>query len=90
MYDRAPRNYQLVIGSTLDHVGPGTYDHRPKYLKEESYAPFLSLSMRGDVFMNAENPGPGHYDIRNNQVTTIKVGLNTTFIDIYMYSSLDT
>ncbi|CAF1107025.1 unnamed protein product, partial [Didymodactylos carnosus] len=60
MYDRAPRNYQAVIGSTPDHVGP------------ESYAPFLSLSMRGDVFMNDENPGPGHYDIRNNQIPTIK------------------
>ncbi len=37
------------------------------------YAPFLSLSNRGDIFTNDENPGPGHYDLRNVLSPTIKV-----------------
>ncbi|CAF3141358.1 unnamed protein product [Rotaria socialis] len=73
MYDRAPRNLHLGVGCTPDHVGPGTYDHRRKRFNEEGYAPFLSLANRGDVFGNDENPGPGHYDVRNAQTTTVKV-----------------
>ncbi|CAF5224293.1 unnamed protein product, partial [Rotaria magnacalcarata] len=30
MYDRAPRSFQLKVGCTPDHVGPGTYDQRKK------------------------------------------------------------
>lgn len=26
MYDRAPRVVSQTVGSTTDHVGPGTYD----------------------------------------------------------------
>jgi len=42
-------------------------------IKTEGYAPFLSLANRGDIFLNGENPGPGHYDIRNAQTLTVKV-----------------
>ena len=45
------------------------------FLLTEGYAPFLSLANRGDVFLNADNPGPGHYDIRNSQTATIKVSI---------------
>ncbi len=39
----------------------------------DGYAPFLSLANRGDIFLNGENPGPGHYDVRNTQTATVKV-----------------
>ncbi|CAF0735744.1 unnamed protein product [Rotaria sordida] len=76
MYDRAPRSLHLKVGCTPDHVGPGTYDHRRKKNSEESYAPFLSLSNRGDIFSNYDNPGPGYYDIRHVLSPTIKVRWN--------------
>ena len=38
-----------------------------------SYAPFLSLSNRADLFSTDDNPGPGSYDIRSNPMPTIKV-----------------
>jgi len=34
MYDRATRSLNLTIGSTSEHVGPGTYDHHRKKLTE--------------------------------------------------------
>lgn len=39
----------------------------------ESYAPFLSLANRGDIFSNGDNPGPGHYDVRSAQPLNVKV-----------------
>lgn len=38
-----------------------------------SYAPFLSLSNRADLFSTDENPGPGSYDLRGNPMPTMKV-----------------
>ncbi len=34
MYDRAPRNINLGAGRTLNHVGPGTYEHHRKKVHE--------------------------------------------------------
>ncbi|CAF2460355.1 unnamed protein product [Rotaria sp. Silwood2] len=73
MYDRAPRSLHLKIGCTPDHIGPGAYDHRRKKISEESYAPFLSLSSRGDIFPSDDKPGPGYYNIRNGPSPIIKV-----------------
>ncbi|CAF3017031.1 unnamed protein product [Rotaria socialis] len=84
MYDRAPRSFQLKIGCTPDHVGPGTYDQRRKKIAEESYAPFLSLSNRGNIFSSEDNPGPGYYDIRNAPSPTIKVRLDNLFRVIFL------
>lgn len=39
----------------------------------EGYAPFSSLANRGQVFSNDENPGPGHYDVRNGHLAAVKV-----------------
>ena len=41
-----------------------------------SYAPFLSLANRGDLFANDDNPGPGQYDLRTDRSLTIKVILS--------------
>lgn len=38
-----------------------------------SYAPFLSLANRGDLFANDDNPGPGQYDLRTDRSLGIKV-----------------
>jgi len=45
----------------------------------EGYAPFLSLANRGQIFSNDENPGPGHYDLRNALLSTVKVRLSYKF-----------
>ncbi|CAF0962416.1 unnamed protein product [Adineta ricciae] len=74
MYDRASRSFNQTTGCTLDHVGPGTYDHQRKRIQDEGYAPFLSLANRGQIFSNDENPGPGHYDLRNAHVSNVKGG----------------
>lgn len=74
MYDRAARSLNITIGSTSEHVGLGTYDHRRKKFNEASYAPFLSLTSRGDIFPNEDNPGPGYYDLRHSFSSTIKGG----------------
>ncbi len=40
MYDRAPRVVSTTVGSTTDHVGPGTYDALlgdPKKLRSGDY-----------------------------------------------------
>lgn len=60
MYSRAPRNVVNLLGSTPSHIGPGTYDSIVESKKNglDSYAPFLSLSLREDIFTNInETPG---------------------------------
>lgn len=70
MYSRAPRNPVGLFGSTPIHIGPGTYDPTIADVKKyslDSYAPFLSLSLRDDVFKNVnETPGPGEYNLSIN------------------------
>lgn len=69
MYDRATREFNFAVGSTLAHVGPGTYDADAPgkaRLKSDGYAPFLSMTSR-ETFLNVSDqliaaPGPGHYD----------------------------
>lgn len=71
MYDRAPRDLVRTTGSTLQNVGPGSYDADfvPKArFKADGYAPFLSMTSR-ETFLNISDqvvaaPGPGHYDPR--------------------------
>lgn len=71
MYDRAPRDLVQTTGSTLQNVGPGSYDADvpPKSrFKADGYAPFLSMTSR-ETFLNISDqvvaaPGPGHYDPR--------------------------
>lgn len=63
MYSRAPRNVGDTFGSTPQHIGPGTYDVIGFDLKKQSldsYAPFLSLSLREDIYGNV-NETPGKY-----------------------------
>lgn len=70
MYSRAPRNAVELLGSTPIHIGPGTYDPTIADIKKhslDSYAPFLSLSLRDDIFKNVnETPGPGEYNLSIN------------------------
>lgn len=68
MYDRAERTFNN-IGGVLPNVGPTTYNvplPSHKWVKNDSYAPFQSMSERESIFdgtlMSA--PGPGAYDIR--------------------------
>ncbi|CAF0882612.1 unnamed protein product [Adineta steineri] len=68
MYDRAPRSLNNIVGCTPDHIGPGSYLHRPKKISAEGYAPFLSLSNRSEVFSNSEIPGPGYYDFPSPKI----------------------
>jgi hypothetical protein len=60
MYSRAPRSTN-EIQTTPYHIGPGTYEHAMSETKRQqldSYAPFLSLSLRDDIFTNLnETPG---------------------------------
>ena len=67
MYSRAARNSVSILGSTPIHIGPGTYDAPlldPKKQSLDSYAPFLSLSLRDDIFKDVnETPGPGEYNL---------------------------
>lgn len=51
----------------------------------EGYAPFLSLSNRGDLFGNDENPGPGQYDIRTDRSLTVKVRWKNIFEFIFLF-----
>lgn len=44
-----------------------------------SYAPFLSLANRGDLFANDDNPGPGQYDLRTDRSLTVKVSETDLF-----------
>jgi hypothetical protein len=63
MYSRASRTIGDTIGSTPQHIGPGTYDVLGFELKKQSldsYAPFLSLSLREDIYGNV-NETPGKY-----------------------------
>jgi hypothetical protein len=54
-------------GQTTQNIGPGAYDinivEKPSF---ESYAPFSSLTLRDNMFTNAnETPGPGYYDLNS-------------------------
>ncbi|CAF1031534.1 unnamed protein product [Brachionus calyciflorus] len=70
MYSRAPRNPVSILGSTPIHIGPGTYDTvtlESNKQSLDSYAPFLALSLREDIFKNVnETPGPGEYNLAVN------------------------
>ena len=65
MYSRAARNVVQLVGSTPKQVGPGSYEVDPsatcndfKKPVLDSYAPFLSLSIRDDIFAHLnETPG---------------------------------
>lgn len=65
MYSRAARNVVHIVGSTPKQVGPGAYDigglsSNGDFKKQslDSYAPFLSLSLREDLFSHLnETPG---------------------------------
>jgi hypothetical protein len=61
MYSRAPRTIGQTVGSTPLHLGPGTYDVAASDVKKQhldSYAPFLSLSLREGIFGGLdETPG---------------------------------
>ena len=64
MYSRAARNVVQTVGSTPKQVGPGTYDLTNDLKKKQhafdSYAPFLSLSLREEVFATSNlNETPG-------------------------------
>lgn len=56
------------------------FDLSTRDFLSESYAPFLSLANRGEVFANDDNPGPGHYDIRNALSSNVKVSDSQAFI----------
>ena len=70
MYSRAPRTIGQTVGSTPLHLGPGTYDVTAAEAKRQhldSYAPFLSLSLRDGIFTGLdETPGPGQYELRTH------------------------
>lgn len=73
MYSRAPRTIGQTVGSTPLHLGPGTYDVTASDAKRQhldSYAPFLSLSLREGIFSGGldETPGPGQYELRQHTV----------------------
>lgn len=79
MYSRAIRNVGSNEALGSSHVGPGTYDtvtfDNPKKNALDSYAPFLSLSLRDDIYSSInETPGPGKYDLRRTQTHIIKGG----------------
>jgi hypothetical protein len=65
MYSRAARNVVQIVGSTPKQVGPGAYDlNGSSELKKQqtldSYAPFMSLSLREGVFAASNlNETPG-------------------------------
>ncbi|KAK7172586.1 hypothetical protein R3I93_002640 [Phoxinus phoxinus] len=67
MYDRAPRVTHLTLSSTTSEIGPGSYNiSRSLSDKNNSYAPFLSLSIRETGFLGSGSgllsPGPGQYN----------------------------
>ena len=61
--------------------------HRSSLACLDGYAPFLSLANRGDVFPNDDNPGPGYYDVRKAQSSTIKVRSRMLFVTC-LFSSI--
>lgn len=46
MYDRASRSFHQVTGCTLDHVGPGTYDHQRKRVHDGKNNPISIVLLR--------------------------------------------
>ncbi|KAI4893609.1 hypothetical protein NFI96_013775 [Prochilodus magdalenae] len=84
MYSRAPRVTELSSrGSTSSAVGPGAYQsiNNNNNNKQDSYAPFLSLSGRLSVFDSASgiSPGPGHYDVGVVRVRSCSVNTGSEF-----------
>ncbi|XP_065668260.1 sperm-tail PG-rich repeat-containing protein 2 isoform X2 [Hydra vulgaris] len=78
MYDRATRVLTQAATGTPASVGPGSYFNQNNILfhKFDSYAPFLSVSLR-ESFLTipesvAEIPGPGNYNPK--LLTSIKGG----------------
>ncbi len=88
MYSRAPRAIGQTVGSTPLHLGPGTYDVTASEAKRQhldSYAPFLSLSLREGIFTGLdETPGPGQYELRN-RIIVGKVNYNLKIFKIKLH-----
>ena len=97
MYDRASRDLSRPLNTTIETVGPGSYE-LPGFLHGRNkgalgYAPFGSMTSR-ETFVDVNNqviaaPGPGQYDPLIKNLDRVKGGQSLSNTVRVLFNYLD-